>query len=724
MDFFHEEESSEGKIFNRDVVGLLAKYVGAYKKHLVVSLLFVVVITAATLSVPYISKIIIDRFIVKQGSIISVKSKLLTKSESSQLQKKLAKAVAVSDTTCFMLQSEFSFLPGKKLHQLIQEGALSPQKYTLVESPEPSPALEAKIMRMARMGEVKIISPSHMLVGAGAVKQFSVNELMQLRASDLHRIGFYVLLVLFIFTVQFIASYLQIVSLMNLSQKAMRDLRRDLFAHVLSLEISYFYKNPIGRLVNRVTNDVEALNEMFSSVLITFFQDLLILAGITTIMFMTDVSLAMVVATSFPFLIVITIVFRVKARGAYRTIRTKIAALNAFLNESISGIRIVQIFVQELKQIRKFAQINKAVYDANMRQLYMYGIFRPLIEFFRWFCIAGVIFIGARLIMTDRISYGLVVMFLSYIGTFFEPIGDLAEKFDTLQSATAAGEKILLLFNAPALKELSGNNAIITFKQTFGGHHFAQGPDGVPRFDGEIKFDDVWFSYKPDEWILKGVSFSIKKNRTLAIVGSTGSGKTTVVNLLCRFYPVQKGAISIDGINVSDIPYSILRSNIAMVMQDVFLFSRSIAENIALGSENNEEKLNQALQISHCNKFVRGLKNGAREMVMERGATFSAGERQLLAFARALYFDPAILVLDEATSNIDTETERLIQDATLQLIRGRTSLIIAHRLSTIKSADTIIVLDHGKIIEQGDHRSLLAAKGMYHELYKLQFEAV
>ena len=368
------------------------------------------------------------------------------------------------------------------------------------------------------------------------------------------------------------ASYLQIVALMNLSQKAMRDLRRDLFSHMLSLEISYFDKNPIGRLVNRVTNDIEALNEMFSSVLITFFQDLLILAGITTIMFMTDVTLACVVAVSFPFLLVIIVLFRVKARGAYRVIRTKIAELNAFLNESISGVRIVQIFVQEQKQIRKFAKINKAVFDSNMQQLYIYGIFRPLIEFFRWFAIAGVIYVGARLIGADRISYGLVVMFLSYIGTFFEPIGDLAEKFDTLQSATAAGEKILLLFNAPARKELSDKTAVASFMQT-SKPGVGQPANGIPRFDGEIRFEDVWFSYKPDEWILKGVSFSIKKNQTLAIVGETGSGKTTIVNLLSRFYPIQKGAIFVDGVNVNDIPYSVLRGNIAMVMQDVFLFS-------------------------------------------------------------------------------------------------------------------------------------------------------
>lgn len=723
MDFFHEEENAEGIIFNRDVFGLLVKYISAYKGYLAVSLLFVVIITGATLSVPYISKIIIDRYIVKQGLIVCIKNSQFTKHDASLLHEKLVKGVALSDSACFMPQSELSFLSGKKMRQLAHAGALSSQKYTLIESPALNPLLETKIKSVARQGGVIIVSSSQYLLGAGAMKQFTVRELMQLRAGDLRRIGLYALLVLGIFTVQFMASYMQIISLMNLSQKAMRDLRRDLFAHVLSLEISYFDKNPIGRLVNRVTNDIEALNELFSSVLITFFQDLLILAGITAIMFATDASLALVVAISFPFLAIITIVFRVKARNAYRTIRTKIAALNAFLNENITGIRIVQIFVQELKQIRKFAHINAAVFDANMQQVYIYGIFRPLIEFFRWFSIAGVIYIGAHLIMTDRISYGLVVMFLSYIGTFFEPIGDLAEKFDTLQSATAAGEKILLLFNAPARRELSDEHSAAAFIRAHG-RHISKSSTGVVRLDGEIRFDDVWFSYRPDEWILKGVSFSIGKNQTLAIVGETGSGKTTIVNLLSRFYPIQKGAISIDGISVSDIPYPILRGNIAMVMQDVFLFSRTIAENIALGSKVDEQKLNLALQISHCNKFIRGLANGAREKVMERGATFSAGERQLLAFARALYFDPAILVLDEATSNIDTETERLIQDATAQLIRGRTSLIIAHRLSTIRSADFIIVLDHGKIIERGDHTSLLAAKGMYYELYKLQFQDI
>ena len=300
-------------------------------------------------------------------------------------------------------------------------------------------------------------------------------------------------------------------------------------------------------------------------------------------------------------------------------------------------------------------------------------------------------------------------MFLSYIGTFFEPLGDLAEKFDTLQSATAAGEKILNLFNVGAVRELPGNNSDRQYDKCL---------------DGEIRFDNVWFSYKPDQWILKGVSFTLPKNKSLAIVGETGSGKTTIANLLSRFYRFQKGSITIDGTDINNIPYKLLRSNIATVMQDVFLFSRTIEENITLNCKFDQTAFESVCNISHCDTFIKSLPNKSREPVMERGVTFSTGQRQLLAIARALYFDPAILILDEATSNIDTETERLIQDAISNLVKGRTSLIIAHRLSTIRNADNIIVLDGGRIVEQGDHQSLLAAKGAYFDLYNLQFESV
>jgi ABC-type multidrug transport system fused ATPase/permease subunit len=308
-------------------------------------------------------------------------------------------------------------------------------------------------------------------------------------------------------------------------------------------------------------------------------------------------------------------------------------------------------------------------------------------------------------------------MFIAYIGAFFEPIGDLSEKFDIMQSATAAGEKILSVFNAEAKKEIMPRGSVARPERA---RPENTGNAGKGLF-GEIAFNDVWFSYMPDEWVLRGISFSVKPRETIAIVGETGSGKTTIISLLTRLYGIQKGSISVDGIDINDISYADLRSNIATVMQDVFLFSRTLRDNVILNSLYDEERFKMVSQITHINRFIRRLPNKENEQVMERGATFSAGERQLLAFARALYADPSILVLDEATSNIDTETERLIQDAIAHLIQGRTSIIIAHRLSTIRNANQILVLEKGRIVEQGNHASLLAKRGMYYDLYKMQF---
>ncbi|MBN1306314.1 MAG: ABC transporter ATP-binding protein [Chitinispirillaceae bacterium] len=715
---YHEEETVNGRLFNRDVASMLLQYVCRYKKYFAVSLGLVVVITAATLSIPYISKIVIDRLIVKQGTVVIAAGLRNGALIDPKVGKRLSRGIRLADSALFVPQSLLSILSKTEFERLKRKGVIGSERYTLIESPTTTSAIEAKLRLLAAEGLALHYPPEIHLVTPPGLRRFTMSELLMLRADDLQRIGRYVLLIICIFSVQFLASYGQNIALSGLSQNAMRDLRCDLFAHVLSLELPFFDTNPIGKLVNRVTNDIEALNEMFSSVLITFFQDALILAGIAAVMFSASITLGLTVAVTFPFLVVITVAFRFQARKAYRTIRTRIAALNAFLNENISGIRIVRIFVQEAKQIGRFEAINRSLFDASMKQVYVYGVFRPLIELFRWCAIAAVICIGARLIVGGRISYGLVVMFLSYIGTFFEPLGDLAEKFDILQSATAAGEKILGLFSTPAAKEFP--TASITEKVSSAGNV----DDHTPMPEGEVRFENVWFAYKPGEWVLKDVSFLLPKNRTIAVVGETGSGKTTIASLLTRLYTPQKGIISIDGKPIGSVPLRRLRRSIGMVMQDVFLFSRSVTENITLDAPFDRTAFDAACRLSHCDRFIGSLRRGADEPVMERGATFSAGERQLLALARALYFNPSILILDEATSNIDTETEQLIQDAIAHLIRGRTSLVIAHRLSTIRSADSIIVLDRGKIAEQGDHAALIAAKGIYYNLYSLQFEAV
>ena len=698
-----EDDANPAKLMDRDVAKLLFRYLFRYRGSFVVAVLLVSVITGSKLVVPWLSSRVIDRSLVKTGLVVRLNR--LNGAVSAPFTRLIKKAEPLDDTTGFLFQPQLSKLSKKEIGALKEQGAFSTEPMVLVQPGPPSglsPALSAKIMNACARGRIRKYGASYCFL-PGGFDTFTLAELKELRKNDWIATIRTVAVLLALFLLQFGASYLQIIALMRLSQRAMRDLRLDLFSHMLSLELAWFDRNPVGRLVNRVTNDIESLNEMFSSVLVTLFQDIIIMAGVIVIMAFTDFNLTLLVAATFPFLAFSIVIFRDKSRAIYRVIRTKVAHLNAFLNENITGIRITQIFVQEAKQLDKFNIANREVYTANVRQIQILAVFRPLIDFFRWIAVAGVIVYGARLLGHGALSYGIIVMFLAYIANLFEPIGDLAEKFDILQSANAAGEKILSVLRADAVKE--------TTPET-----------GIVRFKGEIVFDNVWSSYVNDEWVLKGVSFSVPPKKTLAIVGETGSGKSTIISLLARMYPFQKGRITIDGADLAGIPYAPLRHSMAVVMQEVFLFSRSLKENLILGSPFDEKKFAAVTAATHCDRFIDRLPQKADTMVMERGVTFSAGERQLCAFARALYADPSILVLDEATSNIDTFTESLIQDAIQNLIRDRTSIVIAHRLSTVRNADKIIVLSKGTVAEEGTHDELIGKRGLYHELYNLQFK--
>jgi ABC-type multidrug transport system fused ATPase/permease subunit len=720
---YDEESIGSERVYSGEVLKLIFRYVFVYKKYLFLSLFFVLFITGASLSVPYLFKIIIDRYIFKQGQIVHLGA-YSSRPENAFYDKQFSRGHYLSDTTRFLFQSRLKYFSKKEKEDLVNSGILSGKKYVLIESPRFEGELEEKIDSFVIKGEILIFGESIYLFESSVLSKFKMEELARLRSRDFAHIVQYILFIVGILLVQFVSSYIQIMFLMKLSQMAMKDLRKDIFSHILTLEVSFFDKNPIGRLVNRVTNDIETLNEFFSSVLITLLQDILLMLGIALVMFFTDIYLALIVAATFPFIIIITILFRIQVRNAYRKIRTRITELNTFLNETITGIRIIQIFVMEMKNFIKFMTKNNSVYKAQLKQLYVFGVFRPLISFLRWVSIAAVIFFGARGIVDDRISFGLLVMFIAYIERFFAPVRDLSEKFDIMQSATAAGEKLISILKADAVKEKDDDLTMLpqTGTKDISHSNLEKIKYGeTVRFKGEIVFDDVWFSYKPDEWVLRGVSFSMNPGETLAIVGETGAGKTTIISILSKFYRIQKGKIFIDGMDVNDIPYGTIRRNIVSVMQDVFLFSRNVRENITLGVPYDEQCFKTVSRATHIENFIKKLPAGELEPVMERGATFSAGERQLLSFARALYFDPSILVLDEATSSIDTETERFIQDAIAHLTEGRTSIIIAHRLSTIKNADRIIVLDRGKIVEEGRHQELLKKKGIYHKLYSLQF---
>jgi len=492
-----------------------------------------------------------------------------------------------------------------------------------------------------------------------------------------------------------------------IGQKIVFDLRKKLYSHVMNLNLKYFDNTPIGRIVTRVTNDIDVLYEVFSSGLVAVFGDIFTIIWILYFMFTLDVSLALVTMSVLPLLIYATSVFRKKARDSYRKIRVLVAKMNSFIQEHITGISVVQLFVKEKDTIKDFEKINRAHTEQNKRGIRYYAIFFPVVEFIGALSIALVIWYGGGQVVQRSISVGVLISFIQYIEMFFRPIRDLAEKYNILQTAMASSERIFEL--------LDKKSDIVDSKS----------PVIIKEFKGNIEFKNVSFAYNENEYVLRNVSFKINEGERVAFVGATGAGKSTIINLLCRFYDVIDGEITIDGINIKKIRQEDLRRNIAVVLQDVFLFSGDIRYNINLGENTiSDNKILEAISSIGLDKFINSLPDNISHRIYERGTTLSTGQKQLISFARALAFDPKILVLDEATSSVDTETELLIQKAILKLISGRTSIIIAHRLSTIQSCDKIIVIHKGQIRETGTHQELLEKEGLYYRLYQLQYKSV
>lgn len=520
---------------------------------------------------------------------------------------------------------------------------------------------------------------------------------------DLQGLGQIGLIFIGLILIGFLFNYVQIYTLSFAGQTIIYNIRQQVFSHLQKMTLSFFDKNPIGRLVTRVTNDTETLNEMYTNVLVTLLKDVLILVGTIVILFRMNTVLALITLAVSPIVVVITVVFRLKIRDVYRWVRTTLAKINTSFSENISGMRIIQLFRREKQNFSEFKKVNRDYYNAGMKEIVTFGIFRPIIEFLSYLAIAAVIWYGGGKVLQGALEFGVLYAFINYINLFFQPINDLADKYNILQSSMAASERIFLILDTPVEED---EGSIVLDKTTF---------------RPGIEFKNVWFAYKDEDWVLRDVSFSVPAGKTVAIVGATGAGKTSIINLLNRFYEIQKGDIFIDGINVRDTAKESLRRCIGVVLQDVFLFSGTIKQNIRLNeAEITDAEVKTAAEYVNAGNFIDNLPGRYDEEVMERGSTFSSGQRQLLAFARALAFDPPILVLDEATSNIDTETELLIQDALAKLTRGRTTIVIAHRLSTIQHADMIIVLHKGKIREMGNHQELLSKKGMYYNLYQLQ----
>ena len=676
----HFEDEVLGKAFDARLMRRLVQFLKPYRALFAVCVLLTVVIAGIQLLIPYISKIAIDSYMTLPRSIVTLDAKPAD-----------GHPIDLGDGRFLV---ETLAVPSEVRREWEAAGTLSDENYLYV----PDGSSEAEIV--ARSPDAFEAIPGGWIATEEDLQTLPTRDLEELRGSSIVGVvrlaaGFaLILLIRFVFTV------LQVYLLQYTGQRVMYDMRRGLFAHVLRLPLRFFDHNPVGRLVTRVTNDVAAINEMFTSMLVNLFRDAFLILGILIVMFGLEWRLALVICALFPIIVVAAWQFRNRVRSAYREVRRQIARLNAYLQESISGMRIIQVFVQEMKANERFSGINQAKYAAQMRQMITFAVFRPLMSFLSSFAIALVIWYGGFNVLRGSLSLGALTAFIQYTRMLFEPVLNLSEGYNVLQAAMASSERIFrLLDEAP---------------------EDAGGGEALPATRGRIEFRDVWFAYDKEDWVLRGVSFVAEPGKHVAIVGPTGSGKTTIIRILLRMYPVQRGQILLDGVPIEELDLSFLRSQMAVVLQDVFLFAGDIMDNIRLRSEIPEDVAIESARFVNAD-FVEALPDAYHTEVKERGVTLSVGERQLLSFARAVAFDPKILVLDEATASIDSHTEALIQESLHRIMAGRTSLVIAHRLSTIREADLIIVLHKGKLVEQGTHQELLAAEGLYAALHSLQF---
>ncbi|MFP4458497.1 MAG: ABC transporter ATP-binding protein [Candidatus Zixiibacteriota bacterium] len=738
-------DESLGKVFDKDLVKKMFKYARPYYKYMAIALFVILISAASEIIRPYIQKMAIDRHIMFNNRLLDPSK--LPEEDRARLDSQYADILYKVETDPYsvIFQRDIDSYSGDMIRAYVDLGRplsivlpIEFQKQRYIVDPSKLDMLDAakwkkieaidslRILLVDTLDQDKkygdalraIVQRNSMHFGStdrkgmlylsiAQMSKLSRDELRMIRGKDINGVVFFGMIFFAIVLLTSVVNFTQIYLLAWIGQRIMKDIRMDLFDHLQRLSLRYFDSNPIGRLVTRATNDVRTINEMFTSVAVNLFRDIFMFVGLSFVIFSMNWRLALVLWATMPIIIVSTIIFRMKVRKAYLRVRRELAVINATLSEHFAGVKTIKLFVREAKNIVQFSRKVKNYYDANMRQLYIMAVFRPVMSVMHNVGIALIMWYGGGQVLRTVLPLGALVAFIGYVRMFFQPINGLAEKFNIMQSAMASSERIVkILETQPDIKQIEN----------------PQKPDKV---EGELKFENVWFSYsdKKSEWVLKDISFNVKPGETVALVGETGAGKTTITNLLPRFYDIQKGKIQIDGIDIKNWDIKALRENIGIVLQDVFIFASDVKSNIRLNQDREiaDEKVIEAAKIVNADYFINKLPNGYDEIMHERGATLSTGQKQLLSFARVLAFDPKILILDEATSNIDTETEKLIQDALEKLLEGRTSVIVAHRLSTIKNADRIIVLDDGKIVEEGDHQELLAKRGIYYNLYLLQF---
>jgi ABC-type multidrug transport system fused ATPase/permease subunit len=677
----------EGKAYDGAMMRRLLTYVIPHRRLVLVAMAFMMISAGLELLIPYVTKVGIDQYLARLYQVYEANptlcDSLLTADPAGHDYMRLDSGAVLIRT------ASLGSLDPAVRRQLVSRGVLHRATYYAFTS-------------AARSGDIGVTRGEFWLVPEAELSRVPPRDLAKLRGADLAGITRLALLTAGLIILGMGAGYGHVYALQIAGQRSMYDLRVALFRHVQTLSLSFFDKNPVGRLVTRATNDIEALNEMFTAVLVNLVKDVILVGGTVAILFALNAKLALIALAVVPAFTVVSFVFRQKARGAYREVRRLLAHLNATLSEDLSGIKIIQAFRREQRRQQGYRGINQDFFAANIRQLVIFGVFRPLIELIATTGIALVLVYGGIGVLSRGLTLGALVAFLGYVRQMFEPLSDMSEKYNIMQSAMASSERIFgIMDEVPLVSEPK-----------------APARQGIR---GRVVFDSVSFAYVPGQPVLQNVSFSVDPGRSVAIVGPTGAGKSSIINLVCRFYDPDSGSVTLDGVNLRDLPLPTLRENIAVVLQDAFIFSRSIEDNIRLGSPMARAYVEQAADMVQAKGFIERLPAGFDEVMAERGATLSTGQKQLLCFARALAHDPKILILDEATSSVDPATERLIQQAIDTLMRGRTSIIVAHRLSTIQRADEILVIDEGRIVERGTHRELLAHRGIYYKLYLLQY---
>ena len=695
-DFGYMEEGELGKAYNLSLLARLAGYLGKSKRILALAALLVLVTTLLELALPYVTRVGIDNYMVRQALALRL-GKATPEQEQALKAQAAGNIIQGPHGGAYITEPDLRKVDQRLVAQLRRDGVVDESPYYLAPDNDTTKALAKQYPSLF------IRADGRFLIRTADLERLPEESLRELRTPDAHGLAVLGLAFALLSFFGLAFEYGQSMILERAGQEMMYSLRQDLFGHVLSRSSAFFSKNPVGKLVTRITNDVQNINEMFRSTLVSLIKDVFMLLGIVAVMLALDATLALACLTLVPLIAVMAYVFARLAREAFRALQGHLGRINSWLSETLSGLAVVQLLRAEAAGSRRFRGMNQSYYEAGMKQVKVFAVFMPLAELFSALAVALIIWYGGGQVIQDRISLGTLVAFLSYMQMFFRPVRDLAEKYNILQAAMASGERIFNLLDDDAALPLPSEPV---------------DPEPGP---GRVVFENVSFGYDPAKPVVREVSFSIPPGQIWAVVGPTGAGKTSLTSLLMRLYDPQQGRVLVDGVDLKTMDRAAIARRVALVPQEVVLLAGTIADNVLLDrSQATEDDLQRALEVSGASTFVDQLPEGAQTQLGEGGRKLSAGQRQILSLARALAGRPKVLILDEATSSVDPASERLIQQALPRVMAGRTSLVVAHRLSTIRNADNILVMQNGRVVEQGRHDELAAAGGLYARLVRLE----